>query len=311
MYDICNRIPCTGIVLSADTLSFTTADTQTLSVVVSPDNCTDRIAWSVSPAGIVTVVDGVVSPARNGECTITVTCGEYSDTCNVVVSNIDSKVSQYKTFSNYSEYVLDTTMATEGYTIFRTVAFSGFEPNIISCSNKYFDIVNYEEFASATKPCVCIKPDTNANIIYFKIESSLATDKLAFLRYMLNNSTVLEFYYADNIETIQLTSEFIEANLSNEGFTTTASLSRLEFYLTTNLTNYNYDTSTEKQEAIAHSNFLTCVNGYNMNAEKRLFVKPWNNKLIAQIVFSASIATKEAAIAYLVENNANIVLSTK
>ena len=122
---------------------------------------------------------------------------------------------------------------------------------------------------------------------------------------------MLEFYYADNIETIQLTSEFIEANLSNEGFTTTASFSRLEFYLTTNLTNYNYDASTEKQEAIAHSNFLTCVNGYNINAEKRLFVKPWNGKLMAQIFFSASIATKEAAIAYLVENNANIVLSTK
>ena len=202
-------------------------------------------------------------------------------------------------------------MATEGYNIFRSVAFSGFEPNIISCSNEYFDIVNYEEFASATKPCVCIKPDTNANIIYFKIESSLAADKIAFLNYMSNNNTVLEFYYADNIETIQLTSEFIEANLSTEGFTTTASFSRLEFYLTTSLANYNYDTSAEKQEAIAHSNFLTCVNGYNTGGEKSLFIKPWNGKLIAQVFFPASIATKEAAIAYLVENNVNIVLSTK
>ena len=163
---------------------------------------------------------------------------------------------------------------------------------VLSCSNKHFDIVNYEEFASATKPCVCIKPDTNANIIYFKIESSLATDKVAFLSYMLNNSTVLEFYYADNIETIQLTSEFIEANLSSEGFTTTTSLSRLEFYLTTNLTNYNYDISTEKQEAIAHSNFLTCVNGYNANAEKRLFIKVMNSKLCAQIYFPTSVSTK-------------------
>ena len=311
MHDIGNRVPCTGIVLSADTLSFTTADAQTLSVVVSPDNCTDAIIWSVSPSGIVTVVDGVVTPAKNGECTITVTCGEYSDTCNVVVSNIADKVSQYKTFNRQCEYVLDTTMATEGYNIFRSVAFSGFEPNIISCSNEHFDIVNYEEFESATKPCVCIKPDTNANIIYFKIESSLAADKVAFLNYIFNNNVVLEFYYADNIETIQLTSEFIEANLTTEGFITGASFNKLEFYLTTSLANYNYDTSNEKQEAIAHSNFLTCVNGYNTNGEKRLFVKVMNSKLCAQISFPTSVATKEAAIAYLVENNANIVLSTK
>ena len=80
------KVPCTGIVLSADTLSFTTPDTQTLSVVVSPDNCTEAITWSVSPTGIVTVVDGVVTPIGNGSCTITATCGSYSDTCNVTVA---------------------------------------------------------------------------------------------------------------------------------------------------------------------------------------------------------------------------------
>ena len=79
-------ISCTGIVLSADTLSFTTTDTQTLEVVVSPSNTTDTIVWSVSPSGIVTVDNGVVTPIGNGECTITATCGSYSDTCNVTVS---------------------------------------------------------------------------------------------------------------------------------------------------------------------------------------------------------------------------------
>ena len=80
------KIPCTGIVLSADTLSFTTTDTQTLSVVVSPDNTTDTVNWSVSPSGIATVNNGVVTPVSNGSCTITVTCGSYSDTCNVTVA---------------------------------------------------------------------------------------------------------------------------------------------------------------------------------------------------------------------------------
>lgn len=88
MQEIGTRVPCTGIVLGADTLSFTTTDTQTLSVVVSPDNCTETIAWSVSPSGIVTVKNGVVTPIRNGEATITATCGSYSDTCAVTVSGM-------------------------------------------------------------------------------------------------------------------------------------------------------------------------------------------------------------------------------
>ena len=91
---------CTGIVLSADTLSFTTSDAQALSVAVSPENCTDTITWSVSPTGIVTVnfeyepsssevlLNGLVTPVSNGECTITVTCGSYSDTCAVTVSGM-------------------------------------------------------------------------------------------------------------------------------------------------------------------------------------------------------------------------------
>lgn len=95
-------IPCTGIVLSADTLSFTTTDTQTLSVVVSPDNCTDTVTWSVSPSGIVTVNNGVVTPIRNGEATITATCGSYSDTCAVTVSGISESGGDTDTTLLYS-----------------------------------------------------------------------------------------------------------------------------------------------------------------------------------------------------------------
>ena len=86
MLEIGTKVPCTGIVLSSDALSFTTTDTQTLSVVVSPENCTDEVTWSASPTGIVTVVDGVVTPVSNGEATVTATCGSYSDTCSVTVS---------------------------------------------------------------------------------------------------------------------------------------------------------------------------------------------------------------------------------
>ena len=84
--EIGDTIPCTGIILSADTLSFTTTDTQTLSVVVSPTNCTDMVTWSVSPSNVVSVDNGVVTPIANGDCTITATCGSKTDTCSVNVA---------------------------------------------------------------------------------------------------------------------------------------------------------------------------------------------------------------------------------
>ena len=79
-------IECTGITLSANTLSFTTTNNQTLSAVISPTDCTGVVVWSVEPVGVVTVNNGVITPIKNGTATITVTCGSQSATCNVTVS---------------------------------------------------------------------------------------------------------------------------------------------------------------------------------------------------------------------------------
>ena len=83
-------VPCTGITLSANNLSFTTTDTQTITATVEPSNTTDVVVWSVSPTNIVTVDGGVVTPAANGDCTITATCGTQSATCavNVALPNV-------------------------------------------------------------------------------------------------------------------------------------------------------------------------------------------------------------------------------
>ena len=83
-----NNIPCTGIVLNKDTLSFTTNATQTLVATVTPTNCTQPVVWSVSPQGIVTVDNGLVTAVTNGEATITTTCGTQSANCNVTVSGM-------------------------------------------------------------------------------------------------------------------------------------------------------------------------------------------------------------------------------
>lgn len=107
-----NTIPCTSIVLNNNTLSFTTTDIQTLVATVMPDNCTQSVTWSVSPTGIATVNNGVVTPIANGSCTITATCGSHSATCAVTVSGIAVSTALYelkqaKTFNGTSDY-LDT-----------------------------------------------------------------------------------------------------------------------------------------------------------------------------------------------------------
>lgn len=79
-------IPCTNITLNNATLSFTTSDAQTLIATLTPTDTTDKVVWSVSPSGICSVNDGVVTPISNGECVVTATCGSHSVTCNVTVN---------------------------------------------------------------------------------------------------------------------------------------------------------------------------------------------------------------------------------
>jgi hypothetical protein len=79
-------IPCTGITLNTNNLTFNNETAQTLTATVTPSNTTDAVTWSVSPSGIVTVVGGIVTPVSDGSCTITAKCGNYTAECTVTVS---------------------------------------------------------------------------------------------------------------------------------------------------------------------------------------------------------------------------------
>lgn len=116
------RVPCTGIVLNAETLTFTAEGTQILTAIVTPDGCTDAITWESNNTSVATVKGGAVTAIANGNATITARCGNYSATCSVDVSGIEvveveytDKLAVYKmesptTFGTTSD-VVDTGVA--------------------------------------------------------------------------------------------------------------------------------------------------------------------------------------------------------
>jgi len=85
-------VPCTGISLSANALTFTEEGTQTLTATVSPDGCTDPVVWESDNVNVATVENGVVTAIANGSAVITATCGEYSASCSVSISGIAEPV---------------------------------------------------------------------------------------------------------------------------------------------------------------------------------------------------------------------------
>jgi predicted MPP superfamily phosphohydrolase len=94
---ISNLKPCTNITLNNSTLTFTTTNTQTLVATVTPTDTTDTIVWSVNNSNA-TVVNGVVTPKKNGTCIITATCGSKTVTCNVTINcfeEFDGKVTEF------------------------------------------------------------------------------------------------------------------------------------------------------------------------------------------------------------------------
>ena len=84
--DLVEPIECTGIKLSSSSLTFETAENQTLTYTLTPTNTTQQVTWSVNPSGIVNVKEGVITPVSRGECIVTATCGSHSATCSVSVN---------------------------------------------------------------------------------------------------------------------------------------------------------------------------------------------------------------------------------
>jgi glycerophosphoryl diester phosphodiesterase len=92
-----NWVPTTGISLDKSTLAFSSFEPMTLVATVEPSNSTEDVEWKSSNNTVAVVNNGVVSPLSDGNCTITVTSGKYSASCNTTVAfakySVDSTLS--------------------------------------------------------------------------------------------------------------------------------------------------------------------------------------------------------------------------
>lgn len=181
MDDVINKmaqpVPCTAISLNNTTLTFTSTATQTLVPTLTPTDTTDAVEWSVSPAGICTVNNGIVTPIKNGNCTITATCGNESATCNVTISGLNE--------SSSKDYIKDGLFA--DYDL-RQLQPSAKTVEDLSGNNNTFNITkgnvqkdtkNGLVFDYNTYPCIInnsFKPNTNVATIEYMMKYTGAHD---------------------------------------------------------------------------------------------------------------------------------------
>lgn len=80
-------VPVSSVELSAESLRLRTGESGSLSVVINPDEATDKtVIWSTSDESVATVSNGNVTAVKVGTADIIATSGDKADTCTVTVS---------------------------------------------------------------------------------------------------------------------------------------------------------------------------------------------------------------------------------
>lgn len=87
------NIPCTQITLNSDNYTFDSIGaTYQLIATVTPSNTTDSVSYVSSNQSVAKVSNqGLITSIGSGNCTITATCGAYSDTININVNSSESE----------------------------------------------------------------------------------------------------------------------------------------------------------------------------------------------------------------------------
>ena len=230
------KIPATGIELSQSALTFTDRNTQTLIANPSPSDTTDKVTWSVSPTGIISISGGVVTPITNGDCVITATCGAYSATC---VVNVTLPTEQEP--SNYVNFLLlaqnspttffklhpgSTSTDCQGFEC--QPAFSGFDfPTDVNDTDltymvcDSFPVVTDSEKKVNNIPCIC-GAKTNKNYLTVKMLKTKASTVEEFKTYFDSNPTTIAIRIKENVKKYKLNindAELLSTTHTANGYT--------------------------------------------------------------------------------------------
>lgn len=101
-----------SIALNKTYLTLNLDESETLTVIFTPENVTDKtVTWESSDPNIVTVKDGTVHAIARGTVTITARCGKATATCEVKVNE------NYLTITNLTNYTGVVTIKASGVTV--------------------------------------------------------------------------------------------------------------------------------------------------------------------------------------------------
>ena len=123
---VSNWKPTTAISIDKNTITFVSFDPITLIATVEPSDTMEDIVWVSSDNSIATVNKGVVTPVTDGSCTITVTSGNYSASCAIMVAftkfNITSNLIGCQLDNNINNVIMGTSWSgeiipNEGYSL--------------------------------------------------------------------------------------------------------------------------------------------------------------------------------------------------
>ena len=107
------EVTATNITLSSTSLTMTTEESAQLTATITPSGATQKVTWSVSPSGFVSVSDtGKVTASTAGNATITATVGSVSATCAVTVTkavlHVLYELPQETVFTAGTDSIIDT-----------------------------------------------------------------------------------------------------------------------------------------------------------------------------------------------------------
>jgi glycerophosphoryl diester phosphodiesterase len=121
-------VSATSIGLNKTSLTFENLKTQTLTATVLPSNASGNVVWKSSNTSVATVSNGIVTPIKDGSCTITASIDSVSASCSITIATAAKIYSVTEnltgcTSSNTAVNVIegeaytDTFKSTLGYTL--------------------------------------------------------------------------------------------------------------------------------------------------------------------------------------------------